>query len=103
MDIKTPNKKPLLYYAAVAFVAIVLLNTFVFPLIFTQSVQQTTYDRFLLDLDSGVVKAVQMDSDKIVYTVQRSTDAPLEYYKTGIWPDSNLVERLKSANVAFSN
>ena len=42
-----PPKKPLIYYCTVALVVLLLLNIFVFPLMFENQVEEVGYNRYL--------------------------------------------------------
>ena len=49
------NRKPLVYYMAVAVIAIMLLNAFVFPMLLQRQVQEVGYSDFLKMVDAGQV------------------------------------------------
>ena len=51
-----PPKKPLIYYCTVALVVLLLLNIFVFPLIFENQVAEVGYNDFLAMVDAGEVE-----------------------------------------------
>ena len=63
--IKDPNqnKKPLIYYMAVAIIVIMLLNAFVFPMLLQRQVQEVGYSDFLKMVDAGKVSEVSMDEN----------------------------------------
>lgn len=97
---KTP-KKSWIYYYAVTFVIVVLLNTVVFPFIFQREIKEVGYNTFLEDIEKGKISEVAMGDNQIVYLVKDSKGNE-KLYKTGIWPDDELVNRLKDAGVKFS-
>ena len=49
------NKKPLIFYMAVAVIVIMLLNAFVFPMLLQRQVQEVGYSDFLKMVDSKQV------------------------------------------------
>ena len=100
-----PPKKPLIYYCTVALVVLLLLNIFVFPLIFENQVEEVGYNDFLAMVDAGEVEEVARDDSAktITFTAHNGKDGRLRYYQTGIWPDDTLLTRLESANVKFAS
>lgn len=100
-----PPKKPLIYYSTVALVVLLLLNIFVFPLIFENQVAEVGYNDFLAMVDAGEVEEVARDDSAktITFTARTGKDGRLRYYQTGIWPDDTLLTRLESANVKFAS
>lgn len=100
-----PPKKPLIYYSTVALVVLLLLNIFVFPLIFENQVAEVGYNDFLAMVDAGEVEEVARDDSAktITFTAHNGKDGRLRYYQTGIWPDDTLLTRLESANVKFAS
>ena len=101
-----PPKKPLIYYCTVALVVLLLLNIFVFPLIFENQVEEEVgYNDFLAMVDAGEVEEVARDDNAktITFTAHNGKDGRLRYYQTGIWPDDTLLTRLESANVKFAS
>lgn len=100
-----PPKKPLIYYCTVALVVLLLLNIFVFPLMFENQVEEVGYNDFLAMVDAGEVEEVARDDNAktITFTARTGKDGRLRYYQTGIWPDDTLLTRLESANVKFAS
>ena len=100
-----PPKKPLIYYSTVALVVLLLLNIFVFPLLFNNRVTEVDYNDFLAMVDAGEVEEVARDDNAktITFTAHNGKDGRLRYYQTGIWPDDTLLTRLESANVKFTS
>ena len=97
---KTP-KKSWIYYYIVTITIVILLNTFVFPFISQREVKEVGYNTFLEDIEKGKISEVAMGDNQIVYLVKDSKGEE-KLYKTGIWPDEDLVNRLKDAGVKFS-
>lgn len=100
-----PPKKPLIYYCTVTLVVLLLLNIFVFPLIFENQVAEVGYNDFLAMVDAGEVEEVARDDSAktITFTARTGKDGRLRYYQTGIWPDDTLLDRLENANVKFAS
>lgn len=67
---KPKNRKPLIYYYFVALILILLLNTFVIPSFRNRSIRQTSYTEFMNAVNSGVIAAVNMGDDTILYTAK---------------------------------
>lgn len=97
---KKPSRKSWLYYYFVVLIITMLLNTFVFPFFFGRQVHEVTYDEFLTMVDQGQVEWVAMGDHQINFGGQdeKGRDG---LYKTGLWPDDGLTDRLKGAGVAF--
>ncbi len=98
-----PSHRPLLYYAAVAAILLLLLNALVFPSLLENEVKEVGYSEFLSMVDEGVVTEVARDEDSGTITfIATGTDGKEQYYETGIWPDDTLLDRLNDAGVEFS-
>ncbi|MEG1844226.1 MAG: ATP-dependent zinc metalloprotease FtsH [Clostridia bacterium] len=89
---KSP-KKPLIFYYVMAMVVIMLLNAFLFPSVLEKKVTEVGYNEFIQMVNAGEVKEVAREDTMIVFTAQKA-DAELSIYKTGLWPDQALVDRL---------
>ena len=98
----TPSKKPLYYYAVIAMIALLLLNAFVFPELLQHEVKEVGYNEFLNMVDSGKIDEVSRDETTQTITFTSKDAGKTLYYKTGIWPDETLIERLDKAGVKFS-
>ncbi|MCL1964428.1 MAG: ATP-dependent zinc metalloprotease FtsH [Firmicutes bacterium] len=83
-------------------VIITLLNALVFPLLLERPVIEVSYSDFLDMLEQGSITNVNMQEAQIVFEAAEK-DGALQIYKTGIWPDENLLDRLREAKVTFSN
>ena len=107
-DGKTPSppKKPLIFYYALALVALMLLNVFFFPSVLERQVIEVPYSQFLTMVDDDQVKEVALDEDnrQIVFIAVDDAEK-LSYYKTGIWPDDGqrLLNQLREdPDIVFS-
>ncbi|WP_342042196.1 ATP-dependent zinc metalloprotease FtsH [Bacillus sp. OTU2372] len=92
-----PPKKPLIFYYGITIFIILLLNSFIFPLITNHSVKEVDYGTFLTMVDQGKVKQVEIEDNTITF---KSTGSKL--YKTGTIEDPQLVDRLHNADVKFT-
>ena len=98
----TPSKKPLIYYAVIAMIALLLLNAFVFPSLLQNEVKEVGYNEFLSMVDKGKVNEVSRDETTQTITFTSKEGDKTLYYKTGIWPDDTLIDRLDKAGVTFT-
>ena len=97
------NKKPLIFYTAVAVIVVMLLNAFVFPMLLQRQVQEVGYSDFLKMVDSKQVSEVSMDEngEQLIF-IAKSKDGQDGIYKTAVFPDNSLRQRLEDAGVSFS-
>ncbi len=97
------NKKPLIFYMAVAVIVIMLLNAFVFPMLLQRQVQEVGYSDFLKMVDSKQVSEVSMDEngEQLIF-IAKGEDGQDGIYKTAVFPDNSLRQRLEDAGVSFS-
>ena len=98
-----PNKKPFFYYAMIAMLILMLLNWLFFPALMQRRVTEVGYDEFTTMLDEGRVQTVAYDQteSQIVFEAT-DEDGNTAVYKTGIFPDPDLYERLDDADVKFA-
>lgn len=96
---KTP-RKPMLYYGLLVLVALLLLNSFVFPSLLKTPVKETDYGTFLKQVDAGAVEKFELENETIYFTTQENGEEAV--YSTGAMPDDGLTERLYDAGVEFS-
>ena len=98
-----PSKKPLLYYAMVATIIILLLNALVFPLFMGNQVIEVGYSDFLKMVDAGSVTQVARDEQEGTLTFLAKDEKGRErIYQTGLWPDDDLTDRLTDKGVVFA-
>ena len=97
------NKKPLIFYMAVAVIVIILLNAFVFPMLLQRQVQEVGYSDFLKMVDSKQVSEVSMDEngEQLIF-ITKGKDGQDSICKTAVFPDNSLRQRLEDAGVSFS-
>ena len=102
---RKPPKKPLVYYAVIAMIVIMLLNALVYPSMMRAEVKEVGYDQFLEMIDENKVTEVAYnESDgEFVFVTGKGEDQ--QYYKTGIWPDDGerLLQQLREhSDIKFS-
>ena len=99
-DLKPP-RKPLIYYYAIALGVLMLINTFVLPMLIRPRVSEVSYNKFLEMLDKGEVSQVQMQPNRIIFADKQEPRKAL--YETGTLDDPGLVDRLNAAKVDFGS
>lgn len=101
-DAKSP-KKPLIYYYIVTLLVLMLLNIFLFPTLLQRQVVEIGYGDFSDMVEAGSVKRVAYSADDLQIIFEATgEDGKDGIYKTGIFPDNGLYDRLKAANVDFA-
>lgn len=96
-EVKNP-KKPFLYYYVIVLLIMILLNTLFIPKALAPKVTQVGYDTFLNMIDAKQIKEVQVEDNQIIFS---DTAESTNYYKTGVFNDPNLVDRLHEAGAVF--
>ena len=103
--IKDPNQnqKPLIFYFAVAVIVIMLLNAFVFPMLLQRQVQEVGYSDFLKMVDAKKVSEVSLDEngEQLIF-IAKGDEGQNAVYKTAVFPDDSLRQRLEDSGVSFS-
>ena len=97
-EIKKPNKKPLMYYAAIVFLLLMIFNIFATPAIFRAQVKEVDYGTFMKMTEEKDIGLVEVNSREIVFTDK----AQENFYKTGVMNDPELTSRLYAAGSEFS-
>ncbi len=99
---KNPQR-PLIFYYAVTLLILMLLNWLFFPALMQRRVTEVGYDEFTAMLDEGRVQTVAYDQpeSQIVFEAT-DEEGRTAVYKTGIFPDPDLYERLDEAGVKFA-
>ena len=101
VDDKSP-KRPLIFYYLIAMVVLMLLNALVFPAMLATPVTEVGYNDFLSMIDNKQVKEVAMEEDQILFTAT-DENGQTAIYKTGVWPDEGLTERLYASGAEFAS
>lgn len=115
--------KSILYYYGIILVVLLLLNVLIFPSLTERKVTEVTYNQFLDMLDEGLVKGVNRTDDQITFWTEPELPADsaqgegtmfelieqmqmraenVQLFKTGAWPDPDLLDRLREKNVTFT-
>lgn len=96
-------KRPLIFYYAVTLLVLMLLNWLLVPMIAQRQVVEVGYDEFISMLDAGKVQTVAYNQpeSQIVFEAT-GENGKTGIYKTGIFPDPELYDRLDEANVKFA-
>ena len=99
---KSP-KRPLIFYYAVTLIVLMLLNWLFFPSLLSRQVTEVGYDELVSMVDDGKVETVSYDSqDHEIVFEAKDDKGKIALYKTGIFPDDALVDRLLKGNVKFA-
>ena len=101
VDDKSP-KKPLIFYYLIAMVVLMLLNALVFPAMMSTPVAEVGYNDFLTMIENRQVKEVAMEDSQILFTAT-DENGQTAIYKTGVWPDEGLTERLYASGAKFAS
>ncbi len=93
-------RKPFLYYYGI----VLLLNTFLFPSMMGRSVKEVGYNQFLQYVEEGKVAQVYQNDTELIFLLKEGEEKEwgITAYKTGLWPDQDLTQRLWDAGVLFS-
>ena len=99
---KTP-KRPLIFYYAVTLLVLMLLNWLLVPMLAQRQVVEVGYNEFVSMLDEGKVQTVAYEpSESQIVFEATNENGKTGIYKTGIFPDSELYNRLDEAGVKFA-
>ena len=98
------HRKSFFYYYGIVLLVVFLLNTFLVPQMMERSVREVSYDQFLHFVEAKQVGMVYQDGESLMFTLKEDVekDWGVTAYKTGLWPDANLTDRLLDAGVVFS-
>ena len=95
------NKKPIIIYAVIVILGIILMNAFLVPAVNRASLIEVTYSDFLKALEDGTITEASVNDTSITYAATR--DGMKGYFTTGLVEDGNkIAERLQEAGVQFS-
>lgn len=98
------TKKPFVYYYLIVLLVVFLLNAFLFPSMMERTIMEVGYNQFLDLVDQGAVDVVYRDDTELMFTLKEEfrQERGVTAYKTGLWPDPDLTQRLRDADVEFS-
>lgn len=84
------------------------MNSLVFPNLFRPKIIHTTYSTFINKVDSGLVRQIKIDGNKIFFTTPKDTlhikdESKDLVFQTGKMDDANLIDRLLMAESPNKN
>jgi len=91
-------RRNLLIFYIIAIVAVLLLNSYIFPAISSQAVKDVDYGTFMKMTEDKEIGRVQITSSAIYFTDTAETTT----YRTAVIRDDGLVERLYASGAEFS-
>lgn len=99
-------KKPFIYYYVIVLIVTLLFNALTVPWVQSRLVTEVPYNTFLDKVEAGEVIAVSKSETEIQFSAvseEKGKDGKPEtrVYKTGLWPDDTLTERLRAHNIEF--
>ena len=97
-EIKNP-KRPLVYYAVVAMLAVLLFNLIAVPAMANAAVKEVDYGTFMDMTEKGDIGKVEIETNQIIFTDKSGQN----FYKTGLMDDPDRTERLYKAGAEFSS
>ena len=97
-EIKNP-KRPLVYYAVVAMLAVLLFNLLAVPAMANATVKEVDYGTFMDMTEKGDIGKVEIESNQIIFTDKSGQT----FYKTGLMDDPDRTKRLYKAGAEFSS
>lgn len=101
MDEEQKPRKPLLIFYICALILLLVINLALTPMIERQSVVEVGYNDFMQYTEDGKISQVQIQSNKIVFTLEGDDTT---VYETGIMSyDYGLVDRLYASGAEFSS
>src|SRR5699024_11138077 len=103
MSQKKGNKKrPLIYYWILAIVLFAVLRFVANPISSEQEPEEVSYSEFIDMLENNEIKAITEDQYQYTFTID-DKDGNEKVYKTGLWKDDDLTERLLEKNQEEGN
>ena len=96
-EVKKP-RKPLMFYYAMALLAIVLFNSFLAPLLFSPRVTEVDYSEFMRMTQDKKITEVMVQNNQIIFK-----DSAGNLYNTGLMDDPELTQRLYASGAKFSS
>lgn len=91
-------KKPLIIYYLIVLAIIIMLNSFVFPMMTGGQIKEVDYGTFLTMIENKEVSKVQLEGEIIYFTDKEENP---QQFKTTSFNDPDLVNRLEDAGCEF--
>jgi cell division protease FtsH len=101
MKDKKNSKKTIIYFYVITLIIVLILNTFIFPLIMKQEMTQVDYGTFLNHIEKGSIKTVEIQDNRIAFTEVGKDGKDIIYITGGVY-DPELVNRLHASKIEFS-
>lgn len=95
---KKPSKRPLILYAIMAIIIIILLRAFFFSDLLGENIEEVTYGKFLDMIDDNDISKVNIDKDNTTITFADKKGDKL--YKTGYVDYDGLVDNLRDNGIS---
>ncbi len=101
------NRKPFIFYYAIVMLVMMMVNLFLMPSMQQRKVMEVPYSTFLDMVEEGKVTSVGRNGQQLTFTAATGEknilgEDEVKWYKTGLWPDENLAERLYEKGIMFS-
>ena len=96
-EVKKP-RKPMMFYYALALLAIVLFNSLIAPLLFSPRVTEVDYSEFMRMTQNKQIAEVMVENNQILFK-----DSAGKLYNTGLMDDPQLTQRLYESGAKFSS
>ena len=103
---KRKPRRNIAFYYVIALLILILLNALLFPSLMQRQVTEVGYNTFLSMLESGRVQEIAYEgSESQIVFIATDESGSEQIYKTGIFPDLNLVDRIEDApnEVTYAN
>ena len=103
---KRKPRRNIAFYYVIALLILILLNALLFPSLMQRQVTEVGYNTFLSMLESGQVQEIAYEgSESQIVFIATDESGSEQIYKTGIFPDLNLVDRIEDApnEVTYAN
>ena len=97
-EIKEP-RKPLIYYYLIVFLAIMIFNALLMPIIAERQIKEVDYSTFMQMVEEGKVDKAEVSETENSILFSDHDEA---VYRTGMIQDPDLIERLTGAGVSFT-
>jgi cell division protease FtsH len=101
MKDKKNSKKTIIYFYVIMLITVLILNTFIFPLIMKQEMTQVDYGTFLNHIEKGSIKTVEIQDNRIAFTEVDKEGKEIIFITGGVY-DPDLVNRLHASKIEFS-
>ncbi|MBO5197107.1 MAG: ATP-dependent zinc metalloprotease FtsH [Lachnospiraceae bacterium] len=98
---KSP-KKPIIFYYLIAFLVLMLLNSFVVPALMNRDVSEVPYSEFMKKVNEGEIEYVEISDTQIDFATYENAEGKREYYYTANTQQENIEEWLYERGVTFT-